>query len=115
MRGKIEIGGKEVEMLANAASPILYKRVFRQDWFKVLSESQNDESGIEGISYFEQMGFIMAMQASKPGQLANLTFDDYLDWLAQFETEDLMAALGDVASLYRGQEVTNSQPKKEEG
>ena len=74
-----------------------------------------EESGIEGISYFEQMGFIMAMQASKPGQLVNLSFDDYLDWLAQFESEDLMTALGDIATLYRGQEVTNSEPKKEQG
>ena len=115
MRGKIQIGGTDVEMLANAASPIIYKRVFRQDWFKALSDLQSDESGAEGISYFEQMGFIMAMQASKPDQLAGLSFDDYLNWLAQFESDDLMTAVGDIAAIYRGQEVTNSQPKKSDG
>ena len=116
MRGKIEINGKELGMVANAASPILYKRVFKQDWFKTLSEFQEDETGIESIGCFEQMGFIMAMQAVKTvDQLCNLTYSDYLNWLEQFGAEDLMMAVGDIANIYRGQEQTISEPKKGEG
>lgn len=103
-------------MLANAASPILFKRVFRQDWFRTLSDTQNDETGIESISIFEEMGFIMARQADTPTEkLVNLSYEDYLNWLCQFDTEELMLALGDIAALYRGQEQTSSDPKKEDG
>ena len=116
MRGKVKIGDKEVEMLASAASPILYKRVFRRDWFKTLSESQEDASGIESITYFEEMAFIMASQASMPtDKLVNLTYENYLEWLGQFEAEDLMMSAGDVANLYKGQEEQSSAPKKEQG
>ena len=116
MRGKVKIGEKEVEMLANAASPILFKRVFRQDWFKTLSETQEDGSGVETISIFEQMGFIMARQADTPtDKLVNLNYEDYLNWLGQFGAEELMLSLGDIANLYRGQEQTGSEPKKEDG
>ena len=116
MRGKVKIGEKEVEMLASAASPILFKRIFRQDWFKTLSESQTDDSGIEGISIFEQMGFVMAMQAALPtDKLISLTYEDYLNWLGQFESEDLMMVVGEIATLYKGQEEQSSVPKKEDG
>ena len=116
MRGIIKIGSKDVEMLASAASPVLYKKVFREDWFKVLSETQDDDSGVDGIGRFEQMGFIMAMQASKSlSQLANIGYNEYLEWLEQFEAEALLEAVGDIANLYRGQEVTYSESKKEDG
>lgn len=116
MRGKVKIGDKEVEMLASAASPILYKRVFRRDWFKTLSESQEDASGIESITYFEEMGFIMAMQASSSTEkLVNLTYEDFLKWLGQFEPEEMMLSLGDIANIYKGQEEQSSVPKKEDG
>lgn len=116
MRGKVKIGDKEVEMLANAASPILYKRVFRRDWFKTLSESQEDASGIESITYFEEMGFIMAMQATLPtDKLISLSYEDYLNWAGRFESEDLMMVVGDIATIYKGQEETSSVPKKEDG
>ena len=116
MRGKVKIGDKDVEMLANAASPILFKMVFHQDWFKTMSGFQNDESGIEGIESLEQMGFIMAMQATKKNsELTNMTADDYLNWLMQFESEALMIAVADIAAIYRGQETTSSQSKKEDG
>ena len=116
MRGKVTISGKDVEMLSSAASPILYKRVFRQDWFKVLTSAQEDETGIESISHFEEMGFIMAMQAKKTtAQLAGLCYDDFLEWITQFETEDLLNSIDKIASIYNGQEQTNSEPKKEGG
>ena len=116
MRGKVKIGEKDVEMLANAASPILFKRTFRQDWFKTLTESQQDETGIDGISVFEQMGFIMAMQAEKSTEsLCNLSYSDYINWVAQFESEDLLGAVGEIAGIYKGQEETSTEPKKGDG
>ena len=116
MRGNVSISGKDVEMLANAASPILYKKVFRRDWFKTLTETQTDESGVEGISYFEEMGFIMAMQAEKTTQeLLALSYDNYIEWISQFEPEDMMVAVGDIAGIYRAQENTGSEAKKLDG
>ena len=44
MRGVVKIGSVDVEMLANAASPILYRQVFKKDFLKNMQEI-NEESG----------------------------------------------------------------------
>ena len=114
MKGTVTIGSVEVGMLATAASPILYKRVFHKDFFKALNSAQKDES--EGVSLFEEMGFIMAMQDCKSvEELSKLTEDNYIEWLNQFGAEEMLLAVSDIAQIYRGQEVTNSAPKKEDG
>ena len=116
MRGNVTISGKDVGMLSSAASPILYKRVFRKDWFKALTTSQEDETGIESITIFEEMGYIMAMQATKTTeQLAALSYNAFLEWVTQFEADDLLEAVDQIASIYNGQEQTSSEQKKEDG
>ena len=114
MEGTVKIGSTDVGMLANAASPILYKKVFRKDWFKELNSAQEDE--MKGIDLFTEMGFVMAMQAKKTmAQLMGLCFDDFIEWLQGFEANDLLYCVGDIAKIYHGQEQTNSAPKKEDG
>lgn len=116
MRGKVKIGETEVEMLANAASPIIYRQIFHKDFLRMLQEIQTEGNEAIGVSLFEEMGFCMSMQAVKPlSELGKLNESDYIEWLSQFEANALMLAAVDIANLYNGQETGLSKAKKEEG
>lgn len=108
MRRTINIGGKDVEMVANAASPYLFKEIFHLDFLKEAQAKQPD------VSLFEKMGFVMAKQAEglKLGDLLKLGAEDYVTWLMQFEPMDVITAAGDISNLYMGQEATTSVPKR---
>ena len=115
MRGVVKIGSVDVEMLANAASPILYRQVFKKDFLKNMQEI-NEESGEKAVELFSEMGFIMASQVDHPiAQLNTLCYGDFLTWLSQFEPYDIMNAIADIAMLYNSQQISTSTAKKEEG
>lgn len=110
MKGTINIGNKEVEMLANGASPFLYKRIFRKDFFTAVG----DTSQID-IDAFTEMGFVMHMQAVKEFKdiLDNVTVNDFYAWVADFEALDLPMAVREIMALYYDQsKQTVTQKKK---
>jgi hypothetical protein len=106
MRGAIKIGTKDVEMLANAASPYLYSQLFHEDFLQIL---QNNPSA----NIFEKMGYVMACQASMPIEelFKGLKLEDFYKWLGEFEPMDILNASKEIAELYAGQEVQLSSPK----
>lgn len=109
MKGTITIGSQGVEMVANAASPHLYKTIFREDF---LRETQNPDPD---PTIFQKMGFVMALQASgKPTReiLTGTTEDDFYEWLEQFEALDLIQASADIANLFTQQRKPTQVPKK---
>lgn len=120
MTGTIKIGAVEVEMLANAASPIFYKRLFREDFLLKLQELQGsiiqdgDQTKISGdVDIFSQMGFIMHSQVTMTdAQLLNLRYEDFVKWLAQFSPLDVINASGEIANLYMSQDKTVVEAKK---
>ena len=116
MRGIVTIGTKEVGMLANAASPAIYRRVFHEDFLHDMQERTQNGNEVAIADLFCQMGFVMAMQDSKPvEELFKLSQVDYLNWLSQFGANDVAMASVDIATLYQKQEETTSKPKKEDG
>lgn len=116
MRGTVKIGSVEVGMLANAASPVIYKQIFKEDFLKIMNELQTAGNEVEGVNLFGKMGFVMAMQDSKRlEELMSVSFNDYVKWLTQFEPNDLLMAAVDIATLYNKQETALSKEKKEEG
>lgn len=106
MRGTITIGDKSVDMVANGATPFLYKKVFRRDF---LASTQSDNMDV-----FGELGYIMAMQASRPlSELVNdLTYDDFLAWVSEFEALDLTMQADKIFALYKSQTKTTSVSKK---
>lgn len=108
MRGTVKIGEKDVEMVANAASPYLFKEIFHIDFLKEAQAEQPD------VSLFEKMGFVMAKQAEGLSHKDFLKLDAsaYIDWLTGFEPLDVITAAGDISSLYMGQEKSTSVPKR---
>lgn len=110
MYKEITIGSKKVGMLANGASPVLFYKVFKQDILKALNVKNGDISS----DFMMKMAYIMAKQGddAKPSELSRkLTEDDFLDWCEQFESMDLLMALGEAMELFTESAVTKSSPK----
>lgn len=109
MQGLIKIGEREIPMAANAASPYVYRNIFKEDFLQKIQEK------VPEADIFQKMGFVMAKQAetSKMSELMNITIDDYYGWLMEFEPLAILEAAGDISGLYMGQEKTMSVPKNE--
>lgn len=107
MRGTVHIGTNETAMLANAASPFIYRQLFKSDFLKEIQKPEVDADIIA------QMGFIMAMQAERStAECMHLTLDDFYKWLEGFSGGlDLFAAASDIFDIYKENEKTTSDPK----
>lgn len=110
----IKIGDKEVPMMAMSSVAIYHKWVFGTDLNKIQFEEKYSQG--DRISLYCEMAFIMAKFAELKDRrkMRTLNQDAYLDWLEQFEYDDLVNALNEVSDLYLGQLSTKSQEKKEE-
>ena len=109
MKGTVKIGTKDVGMIANAASPYIYKQVFREDFLNKLQQSTPD------VDTFQKMAFVMAKQyeTSNMAELMKLTEEDFWAWLLEFESMDVIYATDAIANLYLAQTQTTSVPKSE--
>ena len=109
----IKIGETEVPMLALACVDLCYERIFHADPIKI--QAAKDYGPAEGIELFQKMGFVMAEYAQRKSinAMAELTEDDYAEWLCQFDRGAYMTAIADVRATYEGQKVTYADPKPE--
>ena len=106
MRGTVHIGDKDVEMVANGATPFIYKRVFRRDF---LAATQTDD-----MTVYTELAFIMSQQVEKPMSelLKNLTVDDFYAWVEGFEAMDIVNKAAEIFAIYQGQANPSSTSKK---
>ncbi len=108
MFGKVVIGGKEIELVANAATPYRYQAVFHEDYFaKVQGTEETDPN-----DFFLKVGYIMAMQAEKK-DMSKCNFDSFLSWLSMFDLSEMFKAIEQIADVHNGNGETNSDPKDE--
>ena len=116
---KIQIGSREVEMLAVSSCNFYYRRLFGEDPFELQALAASREGGqAMGITFAMQMGFVMMKAAEAHGDrniMNALTLDEYLDWIDQFDTFDFAQPSGDIIMLYVNQGKTHSLEKKEGG
>lgn len=111
MFATIRIGDKDVGMLANAASPYIFKQVFGEDLMTKFTKMKTEADNSIG----EKLGFIFAKQAeiSDVSELMKLNMNDYLTWLADFEPLDVFLVSEDIVMLYQKQKKGTSVPKKQ--
>lgn len=109
MYGTVKMGSKEVGMVANAASPYIYKQVFHEDFLSKLQAKEPD------TDLFQKMAYIMAKQAEieKLPELMKLTEEGFYEWLLQFESMDVLYAIEEIANLYLAQKKETAVPKNE--
>lgn len=116
---KIQIGTREVEMLAMSSCNFYYRRLFGEDPFELQAQAATREGGAAmGITFAMQMGYIMKMAAEAHGDrnvMNALSLDEYLDWIDQFDTFDFAEPSGAIIELYATQNKTHSLEKKEGG
>ena len=91
MRGTISVGTKSLELLSNAATALLYKRVFHEDLLKALTSFSTDSSDIlAAVEVMERLAFIMNKQAEDQVSIVsgNIKDSDFVMWLTLFEESD---------------------------
>lgn len=115
---KIQIGSREVEMLAMSSCNHFYRRIFEEDPFELQAKAvASRASGAIGITFAMQMGFIMKSMAEAHGDrsvMNQLSIDDYLDWIDLFDTYDFAEPSGAIIELYARQNKQHSTEKKED-
>ena len=109
----VQIGEKEVNLLANAATPIRYKMVFGEDVmvaFNQINEKMRDTGEILDIT--SQLAYIMNRQAEcSKDELKALTKDTYIDWLEDFDSMAFVNASEVIINTYLGTTGTTSKSK----
>lgn len=113
MMGTVKIGEAAVPMLCTASTNIYYKRIFGVD--PLALQTGKELPIADGINFAQQLAFIMAQQAAKNSdraELVKMSEDDYIDWLDQFDAVDLQMALEDVMRIYRKDLDATAKPKK---
>lgn len=103
----LEIGGKEVELVANAATPFRYKQVFQKDLFQVLGNQEKAEA--EGVEAVTQLAYIMAKQAEK-ADMTKLNYEGFIEWLEGFSAMAFVESAEDILNIYMDQQATTSAP-----
>ena len=107
MTGKTNIGGIEIELKANAATPFRFKQAFGLDFFQISTEDLTDA---QAVDTYQRLAYIMAMQA-EGADMSKLNEDTFLAWLEQFDAQAMIEGLTDVASIYAGNTVQTVSPK----
>ena len=91
MRAVINIDGRDVPFVANAATVIYYKDKTGGDLF---NDFTTDDTGI-GYSTALKLAYVMAWQADKKN-----TPDTLEEWLDSFDTFDMETVLTECVSLW---------------
>lgn len=107
----ITIGDQEVPMMALASVDVYFKKVFREDPLALLGSAGDNDAAKAAITF--PMGFIMAKFAELKDRkkMLQLTEDEYLDWLEQFEYGDYVAAAPQMLELYYSQKKITVKEK----
>ena len=110
----ITIGDKDVPMLALASVDVYYKKIFREDPLAIMT-SDADNGAKSRIAF--NMGFVMAKFAELHDRkkMLQLSEDDYLDWLEQFDYGDYVQAAAEILALYYSQKVITAKEKNVKG
>lgn len=104
MEKTIMIGEREIKLRATAAIPYLYRQEFGSD---MLVEISNVEKGNGSTELFTRLAYLMARHADKDSVPENM-----IDWLDQFNTFDIYAAIPQIMEVWGMNQKTTSRSKK---
>ena len=109
----------DVEFLANAATPLRYKSIFKADLLTSFANAKNDNPDgtvTYNIDFLPELSFIMAMQAKaaddKNVKLEKLNANEYMDWLEGLDSFTIEENSEEILSVYYGNTETSSDSKK---
>ena len=106
MQRTITIDGHEVTMVANGATPRIYRQMFGSDLLVSIRKAVSEKGEVGNVEVFENLAFCMARQ----GGLAETDIDT---WLGGFSSSmAILNAIPEIMELWRGNESTSVLPKK---
>lgn len=113
----IQIDGKEIQFKATAATPRVYRQAFGRDVYIDLTTLYEDMSkgetlSVESLSIFENLSFVMAMQAEGKEITRETANKDMNDWLDQFDTFSIYKVVPQIMELWRLNTEQTATPKK---
>lgn len=106
MYKKIEIDGKEMGFVANAATPFRYKQIFRKDLLTILGNEKENGESIEAVM---ELAYVMAKQAEKT-DMNKLNYDEFITWLEGFSPMAFIDNIEEVVSVYTESTIGTSTP-----
>lgn len=117
MTKAIQIDGKEIQFKATAGTPRVYRRAFGRDIYIDLTTLYEDMSkgetlSVESLSTFENISFIMAMQAEGKEIERENVEEEIAKWLDQFETFSIYKVVPQIMELWRLNTEQTVKPKK---
>lgn len=114
MTGYVTLGGIKRGLTANGLSPVLFRKVFHQDFLQARVDNQKDNGVI--MELYGKMAFIMSAQHDrKQEDVFRLTEGEYWEWLATLNGADIENHFVEISAIYEGNEVPMSDPKGAEG
>lgn len=113
----IQIDGKEIEFKATAATPRVYRQAFGRDIYIDLTTLYEDMSkdeplSVESLSTYENISFVMAMQAEGKAINRETVNEDMNEWLDQFDTFSIYKIVPQIMELWRLNTEQTATPKK---
>ena len=114
----IKIDGKDVRFVANAATPRIYRNVYKRDMLMDMqtlindvqeTKDNNDSLSLKTLQIFENAAYIMAKQGDRIHVPANPD-----EWFENFEIFSIYEILPEIAELWEKSTKTLRTPKKKE-
>lgn len=108
----IKVGGGELSLAANAATPFRFKQVFGTDLLTIFQKStQSEEDGMILSEVVTQLAYIMHKQAEK-ADMNLLSMDDFYTWLENYEPMEFTMVGQEIINAYMASTIPTSTAKK---
>jgi len=108
MERHVMIDGRQYHMVANGASPRIYRGLFGKDVFKDTQKMISPDGTINDSEVFENLAFLMVVQG---GEIPIGTKID--DWLASLDSPTaILSAAPDIIGLWNDNLDQASEAKK---
>ena len=112
----IQIDGKEIQFKATAATPRVYRQAFGRDIYIDLTtlyeEMEKGETlSVESLPTYENISYVMAMQAEGKTINRETVNEDMSEWLDQFETFSIYRVVPQIMELWRLNAEQTIEPK----
>lgn len=109
MERKISIDGKEYRMIANGATPRIYRALFKSEVFLKMAKAVTEEGEVLDTEVFENLAYCMAVQGGSIPQDKTIG-----DWLGEMSSPMAIINAADaIMAMWVDETNTTSVGKKE--